>query len=524
MTDVPDRREARTETEHQFDVLVEAATDYAIFSLDAAGNVRTWNVGTQRIKGYTADEILGQHFSCFYADADRRAGKPEAALEAAAHLGRYELEGWRVRKDGQRFWVNAVIYAVRDAEGTLTGFIKVTRDITEKLRQQEARERARTAAVQAQKMEAIGYLTGGVAHDFNNLLAAILGSADLLGRRGDVPAPVKTHLAVIARAAERGASLTQRLLAFSRQQALEPRPLNLNQLVTGMSELLFRTLGESIQIETVLAGGLWRTCVDANQLESAILNLGINARDAMPSGGKLTLETGNTYLDDQYASVNVEVTPGQYVLIAVTDTGTGMNPEVLAQAFEPFYTTKSEGDGTGLGLSQVHGFVKQSGGHIKLYSEPGLGTSVKIYLPRFVGEVEVDEPPGPTMDVSILGRGEKVLVVDDDADVRQFVMSALISLGYQSFEAEDAPSALTILGQQPDIALLFTDVGLPGMNGRLLAEAALLQEPGIKVIYMTGYARNAIVHHGIVDQGVNLLPKPFTIEALGRRLRQVLDT
>lgn len=522
MTDVSDRTEARTETEHQFDILVEAATDYAICSLDAAGNVTTWNIGAQRIKGYAAAEILGQHFSCFYTDEDRRAGKPAAALEAAARFGRYEIEGWRVRKDGQRFWANAVIYTVRDGGDDITGFIKVTRDITEKMQQQEARERSRAAAVQAQKMEAIGYLTGGLAHDFNNLLAAILGSADLLNRRSDVPEPIKRYLTVIAHAAERGASLTQRLLAFSRQQALEPRPLSLNQFVAGMSELLFHTLGETIQIETVLAAGLWRAYVDANQLESAILNLGINARDAMPNGGKLTLETGNTYLDHEYATANADVTPGQYVLIAVTDTGTGMGPEVMAQAFEPFYTTKPEGKGTGLGLSQVYGFVKQSGGHIKIYSEPGMGTSVKIYLPRFTGDAKVDEPPAA--DFSVLGKGEKILVVDDDADVRQFVMSALISLSYQSFEAEDAPSALAILGQQPDIALLFTDVGLPGMNGRLLVEAALLQQPGIKVIYTTGYARNAIVHHGIVDAGVNLLPKPFTVEALGHRLRQVLDT
>src|SRR5579863_2112562 len=306
MTDVPDRTEARTKTEHQFDILVEAATDYAIFALDAAGNVNTWNIGAQRIKGYAADEILGQHFSSFYTDEDRRAAMPAAALEAAARLGRYEIEGWRVRKDGQRFWANAVLYAVRDADGNVTGFIKVTRDITEKIHQLEARERARAAAVQAQKMEAIGQLTGGVAHDFNNLLAAILGSADLMNRRSDVPAIMRTHLAVIVRAAERGASLTQRLLAFSRRQALEPRPLNLNQFIAGMSELLLRTLSESIQIEAVLAGGLWRTSVDTNQLENAILNLAINARDAMPNGGKLTLETGNTYLDDDYAAANAE--------------------------------------------------------------------------------------------------------------------------------------------------------------------------------------------------------------------------
>jgi len=513
---------ARAERERQFDVLVETAIDYAIYTLDPQGKVTTWNVGAQRIKGYRAEEIIGENFSRFYTEDDRRAERHSAALATAAREGRYEAEGWRVRKDGSRLWANAVIYPVRDDRGQLTGFVKVTRDITEKLRQQDALERARAAALQSQKMEAVGQLTGGVAHDFNNILTSILGLADMLSRRADMPDAAKAHLLLILRAAERGASLTQRLLAFSRRQALDPHPLDANRLVAGMSDLLRRTLGESIKIETILAGGLWRTFVDGNHLESAILNLGINARDAMPEGGKLTIETGNTYLDDEYAATNAEVTAGQYVLIAVTDTGEGMLPEVMARAFEPFYTTKAEGKGTGLGLSQVYGFVKQSGGHVKIYSEPGTGTCIKIYLPRHRDDVKVEEEPHRP-DLSILGRGEKILVVEDDEDVRQYVSAALTSLGYRPREARDGAAAMQLLAAEPDIALLFTDLGLPGINGRQLAEAARARLPDLKVIYATGYARNAIVHNGLVDPGVNLLPKPFTVAALGRKLRQVIE-
>jgi PAS domain S-box-containing protein len=511
-----------TDSERQLHVLVDHVTDYAIYMLDPEGNITTWNVGAQRIKGYNAEEIAGQNFSLFYTEEDRRTGRHTAALEIAKQQGRYEAEGWRVRKDGSRFWVNAVVYPVRDEKGNLTGFVKVTRDITERLQQEAALERARNAAIQAQKMEAVGQLTGGVAHDFNNLLTAILGTADLLSRRVDFPESTRQLLSVIVRAAERGASLTHRLLAFSRRQALEPHQLDVNRLVSNMSDLLCRTIGESIKIETILAAGLWKTFVDANQLESALINLGINARDAMPEGGKLTIETGNTYLDDEYARLNAEVNPGQYVLIAVTDSGYGMAPEVIARAFEPFFTTKPEGRGTGLGLSQVYGFIKQSGGHIKIYSELCVGTCVKLYLPRYTDETGTEEVL-LRPDLSVLGSGEKILLVDDDEDVREYIRAGLIALGYTVFEAPNAISALDILADQLDVALLLTDVGLPGMNGRRLAEEARLRRPDLKVLYTTGYARNAIVHHGLVDPDVNLLPKPFTVEAMGRKIRQVLE-
>jgi PAS domain S-box-containing protein len=526
MTERNDPMSARAleDTEHQLNALVDAVTDYAIYMIDAHGKVTTWNPGAERIKGYSADEIIGENFSVFYTDADRRAERHLAALQTAAREGRYEAEGWRVRKDGSRFWVNALVYPIHDETGDLTGFVKVTRDITERLRQQDALERARNAALQSQKLEAVGQLTGGVAHDFNNLLTSILGTADLLKRRGDLPEYATNHLSTIIRSAERGASLTQRLLAFSRRQALEPRQIDINRLVSGMSDLLRRTLGESVSIETILAGGLWKTLVDPNQLENALLNLAINARDAMGSGGKLTIETGNTYLDDEYAAMHAEVMAGQYVLIAVTDTGHGMLEEVIARAFEPFYTTKPEGRGTGLGLSQAYGFVKQSGGHIKIYSELGSGTCIKLYLPRDNSDAMKSVQATPRSEVCALGRDEKILIVEDDDDVREYTRAALVSLGYRVYEAGDAVSALETLAEQPDMVLLLTDLGLPGMNGRRLVEEARARLPNLKVIYTTGYAQNAIVHNGLVDPGVNLMPKPYTAQALGRKLRQVLES
>jgi PAS domain S-box-containing protein len=521
-----DRREAADRaldlSEQQFRILVESVTDYAIYMLDANGHVTSWNLGAQRIKGYSAEEILGQPFSRFYTEADHRNGRPQRALETALREGKYEGEGWRVRRDGSQFWANAVIRPIRDEDGELIGFAKVTRDITEQRKQQEVLEKTQAAFVQAQKMEVVGQLTGGVAHDFNNLLTSIIGSIDLLERDGAITAEEPRRLLGIAkRSAERGASLTQRLLAFSRRQALDPRQTDVNRLVAGMSELLHRTLGEGIGIETVLAGGLWRTFVDPNQLESALLNLAINARDAMPDGGKLTIETGNTYLDDDYAAMNAEVTAGQYVLIAVSDTGQGMPEAVMSRAFEPFYTTKSEGKGTGLGLSQVYGFVKQTGGHVKIYSEPGRGTTVKVYLPRQLVEAPIEEPPSRP-DFSVLGEGQTILLVEDDDDVREYTRVALTSLGYRVLEASDGMSALQVLEGRPEVALLFTDVGLPGMNGRRLVEEARNRLPDLKVLYTTGYARNAIVHHGLLDADVELLPKPFTVETLGRKIRRVL--
>ena len=525
-TETAERRRAEASlhgSEQQLRVLLDGVSDHAIFMLDATGVVTSWNAGAARIKGYPAREVIGRHFSLFYTAEDRDAGTPGRALRAAAAHGKHEFEGWRVRRDGSRFWASVVIEALRNPSGTLIGYAKITRDITERHQATLALEQTRAALVQAQKMETVGQLTGGVAHDFNNLLTAIMGGADLLARRvGGLDETSRRVLTGISEAAQRGAALVHRLLAFSRKQALRPEVTDVNRLLAGMSELLRRTLGEQIRIETVLAGGLWHSFVDRNQLENAILNLAVNARDAMPRGGRLTLETGNTMLDETYAAANPEATAGQFVLIAVSDTGDGMPAEVRQRAFEPFFTTKAEGAGTGLGLSQVYGFVRQSGGHVKIYSEEGTGTTVKIYLPRRI-EDDAAEPDGAIRYADAPGGTETVLVVEDHKEVRTYAVGALALLGYRVLEAADAGAALAMLAAHPDVALLFTDVGLPGMNGRGLANAARRKRPGIKVLYTTGYARNAIVHHGILDAGVELLPKPYTVETLARKLRAVLD-
>jgi signal transduction histidine kinase len=385
------------------------------------------------------------------------------------------------------------------------------------------RERAELQTRQLQKMEAIGQLTGGIAHDFNNMLAVIVSALNLMQRkiaRGDIDIGQLVDAAVDA--AGRAAGLTSRLLAFSRQQPLSPQVIDANRLVAGMSDLLRRSLGEAIELETVLAGGLWRTHADAGQLENAIVNLAVNSRDALPEGGRLTIETANAHLDERYAAENADVPAGQYVLVAVTDTGEGMTPEVAAKVFDPFFTTKPVGKGTGLGLSQVFGFVKQSNGHVKIYSEPGQGTTVKIYLPRYFGQEEQQAAPM----TSALRAGtptETILVVEDDPRVRHLSVASLRDLGYTIVHAASAAEALDQMAAHPGIDLLFTDIVMPGVSGRKLADAAEKLKPGIKVLFTTGFTRNAVVHNGVLDHGVNFIAKPFTIEALAAKVREVLD-
>lgn len=377
---------------------------------------------------------------------------------------------------------------------------------------------------QAQKMEAVGQLTGGVAHDFNNLLQIIVGNLDTLNRNLPPEAGrLRRAAAQAMTGARRAAALTQRLLAFARRQALDPKPVDPNSLIRGMSELLHRTLGEIYEIEVVLAGGLWKTEADPNELESALLNLAINARDAMPGGGKLTIETFNAHLDDAYAGIHAEVIPGQYSAISVSDTGTGMDAETQSRVFEPFFTTKDQGKGTGLGLSQVYGFVKQSKGHVKIYSELGEGTTVKIYLPRLATESAEEEIP-ESLPVPEAAVGEVVLVVEDDPDVRSYSVESLHELGYQVLEAKDGPAALQVLEANGPVDLIFTDVVLPGgMSGADVVARARELYPEMKALFTTGYSRNAIVHHGRLDKGVHLLPKPFSFEELAIRIREVLD-
>ncbi|MEQ1954593.1 CHASE3 domain-containing protein [Mesorhizobium yinganensis] len=384
------------------------------------------------------------------------------------------------------------------------------------------RQQAEAQLRQMQKMEAIGQLTGGIAHDFNNMLAVIMSAMNLIQRklkRGEND--IEKFVEAATDAASRAANLTARLLAFSRQQPLAPQIIDANRMVTGMSDLLRRTLGEPIRIETVLAGGLWRTFADTSQLENAILNLAVNARDAMPEGGRLTIETANCHLDERYSEQHADVPAGQYVLVAVTDTGTGMPPEVAERAFDPFFTTKEVSKGTGLGLSQVFGFVKQSGGHVKIYSEPGEGTTIKVYLPRYFGEERVQEQAkAPDM---VKAPTELVLVVEDDERVRTGTVAALRDLGYTVIHAGGADEAMALLAKNPGTALLFTDVIMPGTNGRKLAELARQNRPDLKVLFTTGFTKNAVVHNGVLDHGVDFIAKPFTIDQLALKIREVLD-
>ena len=470
--------------------------------------LRLYRKTRDQVVGYTVEEVLGA----------------DAAAEINRHLAEcLRLGGpYRYERGQGNAVVEAVAALVPSDEGQPRRLIVSARDVTE-WRQLESQLR------QSQKMEAVGQLTGGVAHDFNNLLQVILGNIDSLRRRGaagrlrigDGDFDRLTGAALLG--AERAAVLTQRLLAFSRRQPLDPKPIDANKLVAGMSEMLRRTLGESVTMETVLAGGLWRTAADANQLESAVLNLAVNARDAMPNGGKLTIETANVRLDGAHASVPSEVQAGDYVMIAVTDTGTGMAKEVAARAFEPFFTTKDIGQGTGLGLSQVYGFVKQSLGHVRIYSEPGEGTTVKIYLRRLLGEV--DEAPNAAPRRPPAGTAsEVILVVEDDDEVRAQTVEMLRELGYGVLEAPEAVEAMRLLAERSDVKLLFTDVGLPGgINGRQLAEQALRVRPRLRVLFTTGYERNAIVHHGRLDPGVELIVKPFTYATLAARIREVIE-
>jgi len=502
-------------SEDRFRIFVGGVTDYAIYTLDPQGRVMEWNAGARRIKGYAADEIIGQSFERFYTEDDRAAGIPASNLRKAAETGRFEVEAWRVRKDGSRFYASVVIDAIHDDSGRLIGFAKVTRDIGERVQHQQA-------LLQYQKMDALGQLTGGIAHDFNNLLHVMRNAVEILERSlKDAGPNVKSYLDMLRRNAERATSLTQRLLAFSRRQVLDPRPINPNALIVDVTTLLEQILGEGIEIETVLGAGVWWTSIDPTQLETALLNLAINARDAMSGGGKLTVETSNALLDENYAAAHLEVTPGQYVMIAMSDTGSGMTREVMSKAFDPFFTTKEVGRGTGLGLSQVYGFVKQSGGHAKLYSEPGEGTSVKLYFPRHVGALPEHPAEEPATVPLPRGRGT-VLVVEDEDDVARFTAELLGALGYRVLTARDAAAALKIL-EAGAVDLLFTDIGLPGgTNGRQLADQAVQRWPALKVLFTTGYTRNAIVHHGRLDPDVSVILKPFTQASLAAAVKAAM--
>jgi PAS domain S-box-containing protein len=443
-----------------------------------------------------------------------RAERIVSGIAAHAAIG---IDNARLYETSQR-----ELAARRNAEHELQ---QINETLEERVDEEMARRRQIEETLrQAQKMEAIGQLTGGVAHDFNNLLTVIMGNLENLQRRLGAGHELQRLAEAALGGAARAAQLTQRLLVFSRRQPLAPEIVSLNKLVAGMSDLLRRTLGEPVAIEIVLAGGLWNAFIDTNQLENALINLAVNSRDAMPDGGKLTIETANCYLDEAYCAMHDQLSPGQYVGIFVTDTGSGMPEEIVGRAFEPFFTTKGIGQGTGLGLSQVYGFLKESGGHVKIYSEVGQGTSVKLYFPRHRGAAEAEAALPDPVAPARARYGETVLIVEDDPDVRLYTVEMVSELGYQVLSAADGITALRLLEAHPELRLLFTDVGLPGgMNGRQLADHARQRRPGMKVLFTTGYARNAIVHHGRLDPGVEVIFKPFTYSDLAAKIRRVFD-
>ena len=471
------------QSEEQFRLLVQGVSDYAIYMLDTDGRVTNWNLGAQRIKGYAPDEIVGQHFSRFYTDEDRAAGVPEEALETAKKVGRFEREGWRVRKDGTRFWAHVIIDAIRDEGGDDIGYAKITRDITERKESQEKLEKAREFSLQSQKLEAIGQLTGGIAHDFNNLLSAVLGSLELLRKRlPDDPRAVAL-LENAAQGAQRGTTLTKRMLAFARNYELKKEVTGVPELVRGMTELLQRSVGPSYSVETRFPLALKPVEVDANQLELALLNLSLNARDAMPDGGDIILSAR----EERIAAANRPgLEAGQYIRISVIDTGDGMDEETLRRAAEPFFTTKGVGKGTGLGLSMVHGFAEQSGGHLILYSQKGSGTTAELWLP--VAKTSAQPVAPAQVTPPKMFRPLTVLAVDDDALVLMNTVATLEDLGHTVFEAYSAKEALEILRGEDSVDLIVADHAMPKMTGTELAKVVRSEWPDIPVLLATGYA------------------------------------
>ena len=488
-----------------------------LVTLGFDGVFRRANPAWAAVLGYAEDELVGYRFDRFVHPDDVEL--TERAFVDAMKGPLVAVENRYCHRDGSYRWISWVTPSPENGMVYATG-----RHITAEKERDAELGAAQEALRQAQKMEAVGQLTGGIAHDFNNMLAVVIGSLDLLNRRiGVTDARAKRYVDAATDGARRAASLTQRLLAFSRQQPLKPEPVEANKLVAGMSDLLRHSLGGDVRLETVLAGGLWRTHADPNQLENVILNLAINGRDAMANGGRLTIETANCHLDARYVLAHLGVPAGQYVMVAVTDTGSGMPADVIAKAFDPFFTTKEVGKGTGLGLSQVYGFVKQSGGHVKIYSEPGQGTTIKVYLPRLIGSESEAEADMGEANVPLGESKEVVLVVEDEPAVRQFSVDALTELGYCVLEADSAAAALRMLDTHPEIGLIFTDIVMPEVNGAKLAEEARRRRPDLRVLFTTGYTRNAVVHNGVLDPGVELIGKPFTIEELAAKVRAVLE-
>jgi PAS domain S-box-containing protein len=484
---------------------------FGVASFD--GFLQTVNPAWSRTLGRSDEELLSRPFSAIIHPDDLSTTADTVAMLAKGEPV-HQFHVRLLKADGE-----ALAFAWSAVPGDLESgtFYTVGRDITEELRREEMLR-------QSQKMEAVGQLTGGLAHDFNNLLAGISGSLELIGMRlaQGRTAEVDKYVTAAQGAARRAASLTHRLLAFSRRQTLAPKRTDVKQLVSSMEELIARTIGPQVELETINAAGLWSSLIDPSQLENAILNLCINARDAMPDGGKITIETGNRWFDRRTAKER-GLEPGQYISLCVSDNGTGMSPEVQAKAFDPFFTTKPIGVGTGLGLSMIYGFARQSGGAVSIYSELGQGTMVCVYLPRDAGQAEeADQSCEPA--TMPRGDGETVLIIDDEPTVRMLVSEVLADLGYTAIEAEDGAAGLKVLASHARIDLLVTDVGLPGgLNGRQVADAARTMRPDLKVLFITGYAENAVLNHGHLDSGMHVMTKPFAMDALATRMRELIE-
>jgi two-component system, cell cycle sensor histidine kinase and response regulator CckA len=636
--DVTDRKkmqEALRVSEDRFHLLVDGVSDHAILMLDPEGTILTWSRGAERIDGYTAEEIIGRHYSCLFTPELIAAGKPIQELEQAAAEGKVDVEGWRIRKNGSRFWVNGTLAALYDEHGKPRGFAKITRDLTAKRRNDELlqsvlnhtldgiisidelgtismmnragerlfgrsgyevigqninmlmpapyhnehdgylanykrtgeakiigigreveglrkdgstfpldlavtefqldnqryfvgivrdisdKKKLESQLRQSQKMEAFGQLAGGVAHDFNNLVTVISGYCDLLLTKLPPEDPKTKMVQQVGRAGERAAALTRQLLAFSRQQVLAPKVLDLNAIVTDIEKMLHRLIGEDVLFTTVLGPAINPVKVDPGQIEQVIINLAVNARDAMPQGGNLTIETSDVELDESYTRTHPDARAGRFVLLAISDTGCGMTPEMKARIFEPFYTTKGVGQGTGLGLAVVHGIVKQSGGNIDLYTEVGVGTTFRIYLPAV--QPVAAALPGSAPELPSTG-SETILLVEDEESVRELATFVLEQCGYKVMTAPEGLAALQLMAAcREKIDLLVTDVVMPQMGGRKLAETLLAEHPELRVLFMSGYTDDAVVRHGVLQANTNFLQKPFTPNSLANKVREVLD-
>jgi PAS domain S-box-containing protein len=500
-------QQALIESERQFRMLVSGVTDYALYMLDPKGYVTSWNAGGQHIKGYLPDEIIGQHFSKFYTVTDRAAGRPARALGIASEAGRYEEEGWRVRKDGSFFWASVVIDPIRNDDGSLAGFAKITRDITERREAQLALEKIQRQLAEAQKMDALGQLTGGVAHDFNNLLMVVSGHVQTLKKAAADDPKMQRAAQAIELAAQRGANLTRQLLSFSRRQRVNPQATDVGARIEAVREVLTSGLGKAIQLVVNIAPNAWPITVDANEFEIALVNLIVNARDAMPKGGTVTISATNVHIEEMPLK-------GDYVALSIEDTGVGIPEDVMSKVFDPFFTTKPVGKGTGLGLSQVHGFVHQAGGTVKVSSTLGKGTSITMYLPRATSDIMAEDKKDAVTRGVHTGT---VLLVEDNPDVATASAELLNQLGYRVRWVPDAATALREL-ERDGIDVVFSDIVMPGaMDGLGLAEAIKQKHPEMPVLLATGYSEAA--QNAPAD--VPILRKPYQIHELSRALSEL---